>query len=118
MTTTENTITATRDEIADLAHHYHLYYDALVRGNDVGISIYGGWLLSSQQTTGVELSNSFTVRVAIAAADERIAAAHADADELFDAADGFADDEIVLFRGEHITAGLLREKADALIDAF
>ena len=41
----------------------------------------------------------------------------ADADEMLDAADGFADDEVVLFRGERITAGLLREKADALIDA-
>lgn len=36
---------------------------------------------------------------------------------MIDAADGFADDEMVLFRAERFSAGLLREEADALIDA-
>lgn len=33
-----------------------------------------------------------------------------------EAADGFADDELVLFRCERFSAGLLREEADKLID--
>lgn len=40
-----------------------------------------------------------------------------DAVAMIEVADGYADDEFVLFRGERFTAGFLRELADDVLDA-
>lgn len=40
------------------------------------------------------------------------------ANQMIEAADGFADDETVIFRGHKYSAGYLRETADEAIDSL
>jgi len=65
-------ITISKTDLADLAHTYSLYRDALHAGNHAGVTIYGDWLLSMQSRMGVELIAPQAIRAAIATAHQRI----------------------------------------------
>ena len=72
---TNNTIT--KDNAIDLAHTYWLYRDAQGKGDDIGVTIYGDWLLSKQDRMGVEMIDPLAIKMAIVSADQRLQALEA-----------------------------------------
>lgn len=61
----------TKDNAIDLAHTYWLYRDALDKSDDIGVTIYGDWLLSKQHRMGVEMIDPLAIKRAIASAETR-----------------------------------------------
>ena len=54
--------TMSKEDAVEIAHTYHWYMRDLTAGDDNGIYIYGGWLLSMQERMGVELMKPEYIR--------------------------------------------------------
>lgn len=69
-----NDTTITKIDAAELAHTFSWFMRDIATGDNEGISIYGGWLLSMQERMGVELMRPEYIRNSIASADKILAA--------------------------------------------
>lgn len=66
--------TISKIDAAELAHTFSWYMRDVAAGNNNGIYIYGGWLLSMQDRMGVELMKPEYIRNSIERAKEIISA--------------------------------------------
>ena len=73
--TTDTTISKT--DAAELAHTFSWYMRDVAAGDNNGIYIYGGWLLSMQERMGVELMKPEYISHSIDRAKEIITAEYA-----------------------------------------
>ena len=64
--------TISKIDAAELAHTFSWYMRDVAAGDNNGIYIYGGWLLSMQERMGIELMNPKYVRDSIERAKEII----------------------------------------------
>lgn len=74
-----DTATITTDDAAELARTYAWFREAIAAGNDAGITIYGGWLLSMQERMGVQLIDPISIKIIMRGAHERYDAAMVEA---------------------------------------
>jgi|DEB19_MinimDraft_3_1074340.scaffolds.fasta_scaffold00983_8 hypothetical protein len=65
------TDTVSKTDAVDLAHTYHWFMRDLNDGHDLGVCIYGDWLLSMQERMGVELIDQSRLADIVAHANER-----------------------------------------------
>jgi hypothetical protein len=65
------TDTITTADAIELAHTYHWFRRDLEAQNDCGILVYGDWLLSMQDRTGVELIDPISLKIIMRDAQER-----------------------------------------------
>lgn len=48
-------VTLQKSDVAELANQYFWWKEAFYDQNHIGVSVYGGWLLSMQDRLGVEI---------------------------------------------------------------
>ncbi len=65
------TDTITTADAIELAHTYHWFSRDREAQNDCGILVYGDWLLSLQDRTGVELIDPISLKIIMRGAQER-----------------------------------------------